>query len=468
MSWRGAVVVIGLALLVAAGAVVAFAATYGLPWSSTDTSGPALITPSPPPAAAWESAAEVLPAAGDVEPTDDAAGSSDAVAAALAGPLAADGLGGRVGVSVIDLASDTPVYQSEAARAQTPASTLKILTAVAALDVLGPEHVFTTKVVTAGAGLEPPAAMITLVGGGDPTLTTEDGDGTSLTALAERTARALDEAGVTSVTLTYDDSLFSGPAVDPDWRPTYVSSGVVSPVTALAVDVAEDRPQDPSAAAADQFAELLRERGIDVAAQVQPDAVADDATEIASVHSGPVAAVVEDLLITSDNDVAEVLARHVALGAGLEGTAAEASTAVVRTLDELGIDMSSVTMLDGSGLARGNAVPASTIGAAVALAADSEHPQLRAAVTGLPVAGFTGTLADRIEQSPGAGNVRAKTGTLTGVSSLAGVVTSADGVRFAFAVLADDITNTFEARAALDDVAAALAGCTCGAGQAPS
>src|SRR5690606_14708432 len=304
--------------------------------------------------------------------------------------------------------------------------------------------------------------------GGDPTLSTEDGDGTAVPALAERTARALDEAGVTSVTLTYDDSLFSGPAVDPDWRPTYVSSGVVSPVTALAVDVAEDRPQDPSAAAADQFAELLRERGIDVAAQVQPDAVADDATEIASVHSGPVAAVVEDLLITSDNDVAEVLARHVALGAGLEGTAAEASTAVVRTLDELGIDMSSVTMLDGSGLARGNAVPASTIAAAVALAADSEHPQLRAAVTGLPVAGFTGTLADRIEQSPGAGNVRAKTGTLTGVSSLAGVVTSADGVRFAFAVLADDITNTFEARAALDDVAAALAGCTCGAGQAPS
>src|SRR5690606_23901796 len=289
--------------------------------------------------------------------------------------------------------------------------------------------------------------------GGDPTLSTEDGDGTAVPALAERTARALDEAGVTSVTLTYDDSLFSGPAVDPDWRPTYVSSGVVSPVTALAVDVAEDRPQDPSAAAADQFAELLRERGIDVAAQVQPDAVA---------------AVVEDLLITSDNDVAEVLARHVALGAGLEGTAAEASTAVVRTLDELGIDMSSVTMLDGSGLARGNAVPASTIAAAVALAADSEHPQLPAAFTGLPVAGFTGTLADRIEQSPGAGNVRAKTGTLTGVSSLAGVVTSADGVRFAFAVLADDITNTFEARAALDDVAAALAGCTCGAGQAPS
>jgi D-alanyl-D-alanine carboxypeptidase/D-alanyl-D-alanine-endopeptidase (penicillin-binding protein 4) len=85
-------------------------------------------------------------------------------------------------------------------------------------------------------------------------------------------------------------------------------------------------------------------------------------------------------------------------------------------------------------------------------------------LTGLPVAGFTGTLGDRFEPPSAAGSagvVRAKTGTLTGVSSLAGIVVARDGTAYAFALLADDVTNTVAARSALDDVATALAGCGC-------
>jgi D-alanyl-D-alanine carboxypeptidase/D-alanyl-D-alanine-endopeptidase (penicillin-binding protein 4) len=86
-------------------------------------------------------------------------------------------------------------------------------------------------------------------------------------------------------------------------------------------------------------------------------------------------------------------------------------------------------------------------------------------VTGLPVAGFTGSLADRFLQAPrGRGLVRAKTGTLSGVSGLAGIATDREGTPLVFAVLADRIRlpATLDARAALDDATSALAACRCG------
>ncbi|PSL08296.1 D-alanyl-D-alanine carboxypeptidase/D-alanyl-D-alanine-endopeptidase (penicillin-binding protein 4) [Haloactinopolyspora alba] len=458
MSWRGAIITMCCAVLVAAGAAVAVGSTFGLPWQVTESSaGPLAVTPDTP--------APAVPAAGGEVLTASAGGSGagGALSDALSGPVGAAGLGDGVGVSVVDPATGETVYESGSDVARTPASTMKILTGAAALHVLGPQHTFTTRVVTGRAGLSPGTARITLVGGGDPTLTTSDSSGgTSLAELAERTAAALDEAGVDAVELAHDSSLFTGPAVDPDWRPSYVASDIVSPVTALGVDVAETRPDDPPAAAAASFADLLDEHGVDVATMIGETDAGDDASEVAAVRSAPLAGIVEEVLTTSDNDGAEVLARHVAVGSGLPGTAADAETAVTGALDELGIDTTAADVRDGSGLARGSAVPADAVAAALALATDPAHPELRPVVTGLPVAGFTGTLADRFDESAGAGLVRAKTGTLTGVSALAGIATTAGGATFVFAVLADEVSSTLAARAALDDVAAAIAACACG------
>jgi D-alanyl-D-alanine carboxypeptidase/D-alanyl-D-alanine-endopeptidase (penicillin-binding protein 4) len=91
-------------------------------------------------------------------------------------------------------------------------------------------------------------------------------------------------------------------------------------------------------------------------------------------------------------------------------------------------------------------------------------------LTGLPVAGFTGTLDERFDSpaaTDGVGLIRAKTGSLTGVSSLAGTVVARDGTAYAFAMMADDVPNAVAARSALDDAAAALARCGCAA-PAPS
>lgn len=454
MSWRSALIVISAAVAVSVAVVLVVASTFGLPWDESDGSPEALVTPGPGPKPEWEPAGAVLT-------EGDAAPSAAGMGAALEDPLASEALGGQVGISVIDLANSSTVYDSGADTGQTPASTLKVLTATAALHILGPEHVFTTGVMAEPGGGDAPT-RITLVGGGDPTLTTGSSGGASLIDLADRTAKALADDGVSAVELTYDATLFSGPAVDPDWRPSYVPSEVVSPVTALAVDVPDTRPDDPPQAAAEAFAGLLDDRGITVTAEPVAGTADDAATELAVVRSDPVSTIVEDALVISDNDASEVLARHVALGAGHDGTAAAGSTAIGEALTDLGIDMSSSTILDGSGLARDTAVPAGVIASTLAVAADPEHPELRSVLTGLPVAGFTGTLNDRFDDTAGGGLVRAKTGTLTGVSSLAGLVTSADGGRYAFAVLADDISDTLSAEAALDDVAMAIARCGCG------
>lgn len=455
MSWRGAAVAVGGVGVAAVAAGLVMQATVGLPWddASAGPSAPAAATPPPPPA--WDPAPTVLDVAARAGTTG-----GEAVADAVAPQLAADALGGRVGASVIDLTSGAAVYSEGSDVAQTPASTLKILTAAAVLDVLGADHRFTTSVVAAS----PTSPQITLVGGGDPALTAGDDAGaTRLDVLAEATANALTQAGVTSVELSFDDSLFTGPAADPDWESTYVGS-VASPVSALAVDGGRTAPDsdrrssDPAAAATAEFADELAGFGVEVVGEPTRAVAPADAVAVATTDSPPLSTIVEDVLAESDNDGAEMLARHVALGTGRPGTSADASAAMVDTLTALGVDLAGASILDGSGLARGNAVSAAALTSTLALAAGADHPDFRAVVTGLPVAGFTGTLDDRFDGNAAAlGITRAKTGTLTGVSGLAGVTVGPDGAAYLFAVLADDVADTEAARAALDDVVTAIA-----------
>ena len=500
----------GLVLVTAA--AVSLALLGRLPILQREGSGPAAVASGSP---SMAPAAAVLPAAGDTGPVPTEAG----LAARLAPLLGVPALGSRLGLAVVDIASGALLYGQGASTGDTPASTTKLLTATAALSRLGPEHRLQTTVVV---GSTPD--RIVLVGGGDPTLVaTKPAPGptapASLVTLAASTAAALKARGVTRVTLGYDTSLFSPQTASPAWPPEYVATGVIAPVTALAVREGRVGPEpvgigprvsDPPAAAARTFATLLADAGVTVASAPTPDrappapsgsasaATSSSAsgsaatspagipsgtpsaslpapgTRLAAVSSPPMADLVAQMLTLSDDDLAEALGHLVAVAAGVTPDFAGAAQAVTAEVAGLGVPTDGVRLYDTSGLARTDAIPPAVLTAVLSVVAQAKHPELRPVLTGLPVAGFTGTLDDRFVGATtrsAAGVLRAKTGTLSSVGTLAGTVLDADGRLLGFAFLSSGFTPgaALENRAALDRLAAAVAGCGCGsASAAPS
>ncbi len=350
----------------------------------------------------------------------------------------------------------------------TPASTLKLLTATAALRVLGPDRTFATRVVADGR------RGIVLVGGGDPFLQNKQptqGVGrqdASLQALAALTAKRLHADDARKIRLSYDTSLFTGPRVNPHWPKTYLPD-VVSPITALWADEGLDpdgfgRVTDPPATAAALFATYLRKRGIQVAPTITQEKAGRHAHELGRVTSVPVADIVERVLQYSDNEGAEVLAHQVGLAVDGDGSYDGGVSGVQSTLRDLGIDLSHATIQDGSGLSRHDRLDADTLVDVLQLAASPDHPDLRSVITGLPVAGYDGSLAYRYgDKSAGRGLVRAKTGTLTGISALAGITTDVHNRTLVFAFVSNRIkyAETLDARAALERLTTALATSRC-------
>ncbi|MFD7914917.1 D-alanyl-D-alanine carboxypeptidase/D-alanyl-D-alanine-endopeptidase [Streptomyces sp. NPDC059752] len=411
------------------------------------------------------SAPGVLGAIGPGAPRAQSAPAAPAAAGGLAAalkPLLADPALGTVRTaSVVDTATGQVLYESGARDAMTPASTVKIATAAAVLAALGPEHRIRTT-VTPGAA----PGQIVLVGGGDPSLTAKKkspaGSGGSLVALAGDTAQALKAAGTDTVTLGYDDSLYTGPARHP-----IGANPNIAPVTALTADEGRpddstsgpvDRSDDPSKDAARAFRTLLADRGIKVTGEPAKAEPAAGVQPLAVTLSTPVAGLVERMLTSSDNDIAEALARQTALASGRPASFEGAEQAVTDRLTALGVDTAGSRFADGSGLNRADKISAGLLTGLLTKAADPQRPELRPVLTGLPVAGFTGTLKARNSgSSPAAGLLRAKTGTLSGVNSLSGTVVDPSGRLLAFAFLTANTPGPEGAEKALDKLAAAVA-----------
>ncbi|MFJ7047071.1 D-alanyl-D-alanine carboxypeptidase/D-alanyl-D-alanine-endopeptidase [Streptomyces sp. NPDC101112] len=427
--------------------------------NSGTSSGTAQGAPKPAP-----SAPSVLTGLGGASGADSMPG-GDALAAVLDPLLEAPALGPRRAAAVVDVKTGELLYGKGADDALTPASTTKIATAAAALSAAGPDHRIETRVV-----LEPGSDEVVLVGGGDPTLTAhKDADGyASLRTLADRTAAALAKRHLNEITLAYDTSLYDGPELH-----TIGRDANLAPVTALMVDEARlndstsgtaTRSLDPPGDATRAFADLLADRGIKAtkSADGGPVTASKKAEEIASVSSAPLSTLVERMLTHSDNDIAEALARQVALAAGEPASFEGGGAAIKKELKKLELPLGDIAFADGSGLSRGDRLSPTVLTALLAAAASPSHPELRPVLTGLPVAGFTGTLRTRYPaDSTGTGVVRAKTGTLTGVNTLAGTVVDADGRLLSFAFMATQTPSRDPAQAALDTAASALANCGC-------
>ncbi|MCW2521756.1 MAG: dacB, partial [Frankiales bacterium] len=257
------------------------------------------------------------------------------------------------------------------------------------------------------------------------------------------------------------------------WDPEDAPSTYASDITAAKVDGGRDtthattRSATPELAAGDALAADLASAG-STGPTVRLGAAAPGAAVLATVSSPPVGTLIEQMLSESDNVLAEMLARQVAIAVGQPASFVGAAAAISSTLSRLGITVGS-GMKDGSGLSGSDRVPAGVLGQVLVKSVAAANPKLHPIVAGLSVAGWDGTLVEQNRFAGAAaaayGLVRAKTGSLTGVSALSGLVTDSDGRLLVFSFVADQVPggdpDSLAARLALDQAAAALAGCGC-------
>ncbi len=423
------------------------------------------------PAATTASATPPLAALDAGAPRPTAAGVRSTLRPLLADPA----LGGSVGLVVRDGPTGRVLFATGAAVPRTPASTLKLLSTAAVWTALDPTTTMTTRVVE---GASP--GTIVLVAGGDTLLAPGRGGASAVAGraglrdLAAQVAARLRTAGTTDVTLRVDLTYAAGPSYPPSWRMSDVAAGYARGVSMIGLDVDRPEPGHPSPthperSVAAALVTALAEEGISATiAATKPYAAhaRADAVELGAVRSAPYADVLALALDDSDNALMENLARQAAVASGRPATEAGVTGFVTSALTDLGIDLTGIRLADASGLGVGSTVTVRALAQVLALAASGERPALAASVAALPVAGLTGTLTERFggtRTRAVAGIPRAKTGTLTGVSSLAGTTVDADGRLLLFAVIADDVprTGTDPARGALDRLVTGLTGCGC-------
>ncbi|MCX4389051.1 D-alanyl-D-alanine carboxypeptidase/D-alanyl-D-alanine-endopeptidase [Micromonospora peucetia] len=411
---------------------------------------------------------------------------SEGVRAALAPLVGVPALGDRVHVSVADVATGQPLFGRGEDDGTVPASVTKLVTGVTVLAARGPAYRIQTRAV---AGATP--GEVVIVGGGDPTLAVDKkGFYPGAARLDDLAGQVRDALGGTKPTkVTVDSSLYSGPVFEPGWDDDIPTGGYGGPITALMTDGARsdvtrakkdeaagnhwaERVSQPDLAAGRAFARLLGVPADAVRRGTAPDAAPPAATpgpgaELGKVESLPMVRLVDIMISDSDNIVAEALARQVALARNQPASFAGAGSAMDAVAGELGLPADELTLADGSGLSRSNRISPSLLTDLIVLAGGGSRSELAAIFGGLPVADWSGTLAGRYGTAAtkaGAGVVRAKTGTLTKVHAIAGLVSTADGRLLAFAVLTDAVPpdGLTSARVALDRIGATLASCGCG------
>lgn len=381
--------------------------------------------------------------------------------------LADPRLGTGVTAYVIDANSGKVLVDINGDQAMIPASTLKIFTGIAAMNVLGAQTRFETAVKRDGN-------QLTIIGGGDPTLVSQTPENwrgkppgseqpPSIDQLADLAATAIGKTTEIFV-VNFDDSLFADPEAHESWPDLYIRTGEVAPAQGLTMDFgindSEAVMKDPAQSAAQYFADALTARGIP-ATLGERKLAGETAIVLTSIKSATVTDIVERMITTSNNTMAEFLAHHVG-GANGGYTFDAGGKATTEELKSAQIDLTGVTILDGSGLSRSNRASAKSLVSALSYANKTEGAAW-SNLSGLPVAGISGTLIDRYDiGEPGRGTVRAKTGTLSKVVSLSGTLVDASGDLLIFTFIANEVpSGTKQGAAALDEVVKVLAQCGC-------
>jgi len=380
----------------------------------------------------------------------------------LGGELAAAGAASSA--SVYDISAGRTVFSQRAGAMRPPASVEKLYTATAALERLGPDARLSTAVLGAGQ-LAPDGVWegnLYLRGGGDPTFGSSafirshyGGTGASVSALVSRLVRAVGIHAVTGRVIgdeSYLDPRRGEPASSYGYDPFL--GGALSGLAFDRGAVGSERgAHAPAAYAARKLWAGLRSAGVTIDGGIGVGSTPAGAASLAEAQSPTIAQLLGLMLPASDNYFAETLVKDLGARFGGAGASTAGAAVVAETMTELfGIHPQ---IVDGSGLSRADATSTSQVVTLLAaLASRPAGPALREA---LAVAGRSGTLKRRMRSGAAAGRCRAKTGTLLGVSSLAGYCQSLSGHLLAFAIFTDGI-GTEAAHAVQDRMATSVAG----------
>jgi serine-type D-Ala-D-Ala carboxypeptidase/endopeptidase (penicillin-binding protein 4) len=347
---------------------------------------------------------------------------------------------------VYDVTAHRPLFSLRAHVRRPPASVEKLYTATAALARMGADARLSTVVL--GTGRIAPGGVwegdIYLRGGGDPTFGSSGfirahygGMGSSVSTLA---AQLVHTDGIHRITggVYGDESYFDSLRGEPssDYAPDFFLEGVLSGLAFnRGASGAEHGPHAPAAYAAHELLMSLKRHGVSVAGHSGTAIAPAEATPLAEVQSVTLAQLLGLMLPPSDNFFAETLLKDLGAHYAGAGTTSAGAAVVRQTIASLlGLHP---RLVDGSGLSRVDKTsPYEVVNLLVQLAPSAIGQVLRG---DLAVAGRTGTLSERMRQTPAAGRCEGKTGTLTGASNLAGYCGTTNGHTLAFAIFTDNI-----------------------------
>ena len=343
----------------------------------------------------------------------------------------------QLGLMVYDLSADSILYNYGGRQTLRPASTMKLLTSVTALDVLGNSYDYRTYLYYKGTianGVL--TGDVWLVGGMDPLF-----DDTDMRIMAE----TLHRVGIDSISgrIVRDVSFKEEALLGEGWC-WDDDNPQLSPLLVSRKDEFADR-----------FKEELQKCGIAVNAPITTDRLPKDVLLICS-RSHRLSEVLEPMMKESDNLYAESMFFQLAAIVGKRpATAAHARQVIKNTVTKAGVTGIPYRIADGSGLSLYNYVTPELM-VRLLRYAYLKRDIMAALYPALPVAGVDGTLKKRMKGGPAQGNVHAKTGTLSGVSSLAGYCRAANQHLLAFCIINQGIMKNAEGRDFQDKVCEAL------------
>lgn len=343
----------------------------------------------------------------------------------------------QLGLMVYDLSADSVLYSFGAKQTLRPASTMKLLTAVTAIDLLGSEYRLNTSLRYQGAIKDSVlTGDLICVGSMDPMFDTNDMRAfvESVRALGVDTIRG---RLVAAPSFKEEELLGEGWCWDDD-NPQLSSLLVERKDEFMTV-----------------FASMLREAGIVVEAPIITALYSKDALMLC-VRSHQLKEILIPMLKESDNLYAESVFYHIAASQGARpAKASHARQLVKKELSKAGVTGVPYKIADGSGLSLYNYVTPELMVKLLCYA--YRHTNIFMQLyPALPVAGQDGTLKKRMMNTSANGKVKAKTGTVTGVSSLAGYLTSANGHVLAFCILNQGVLRNADGRDFQDKVCTAL------------